>query len=675
MKCSVCGSELPENSKFCTFCGNTVKAAAPEVPAYTPPTAPAYTPPVYNTPGYNYQVPASQQPSHGYTPPAPQQPTYTPPSYNPQPSGYQQNTYVPPVYTPPAPSYSDEKVVVPAKPVKKAKKSKKGFAILGVIAAILAVVIIAGVVVLNIPSVKVPLALTRSIHAYAGIADDIGLTDAVSFIQEDQAYNTTLALSYEKMNDMFLMQAPAALQEMKGVGIRVTESFSLKDRLASANLALFYKGSDLVTADLGIDDNVVWASVPALLKDKYALNTETLGLDLIEMGVMENEDGFDKFGFNFFNMMDLLMTAKPSEDIVKDFTKAAKDLAEEIEIEADGSDEIKVNGERINCSKYNVTISQDALEDYLDAIEDPMNDYVDQILDLYEDLFRSIGAPDYAVDEMKEELSSSFELSYVIDSLKDALDYIGDVELELYIKGGYVMAAVYELEVDDETMVITLNMGGEGKYVDNFSLTVEMEDYFSLELESSGNHTGKGGIYESETKLTVEVDGEKVVTVSGEFQYEPKKKEENLSFSLSATPNMNADEYANEYGPSATAASMLLSSLNFSGEGQLTVNKKGYSLDLEELSVSAMGMDLITLGLECSVSEYTGAKEAGSVKYIFKLSEDEMMALSQEISTNGEALVEELMEKLPFLAEVYKEEVSEYPAPMETYPAEEPYYG
>lgn len=662
MKCSVCGSELPENSKFCVFCGNTVKAAAPEAPAYAPPS---YTPPAYNPPSYN-SAPV-QQPT--YNPQSYQQPTYNPQSY-------QQPTYAP--AAPAASPYAGEEVVVPAKPVKKgkkAKKSKKGLAVLGVIAAIVAVVIIAGIVVLNMPSVKVPLALSRSISAYTGIADDIGLTDAIAFIQEEQAYNTTIALSYEKMNDMFLMQAPAVIQEMKGVGIRVTESFSLKDRLASANLALFYKGNDLVTADIGIDDDVVWASVPALLKDTYGVNTKTLGLKLIEMGAMENEDGFDKFGFNFFDMIDILMAAEPSEDIVKDFVKATKDLAEEIEIEADGSDEIKVNGERINCSKYNVTIPQDAMEDYLDAIEDPMNDYVDQIMDICVDLFRSIGAPDYAVDELMEEMSYSLDIGYLFDSLKDALDYIEDVELELYIKGGYVRAAIYELEVDDETLVVTMNMGGEGKYADDFSLTMEMEDYFLLELESSGNHTGKGGVFESETSLTVEADGEKVVTVSGEFQYEPKKKEDNLSFSLSVTPNMDVDGYANEYGASATAASMLLSSLGYSGEGQLTVNKKGYSLDLEELSVSAMGMDLITLGLEYSVSEYTGAKDSGSVKYIFDLTEDEMMALAQDISTNGEALLTELMEKLPFLEDMFYESSTQYPAPIETYPAEEPYYG
>lgn len=636
MKCSVCGSDLPENSKFCVFCGNTVKTAAPEAPAYAPPAAPSYAPPSYEPPSYSAPV---------------QQPTY-----NTQGSLYQQPSYAPPAppAAPAASPYAGDEVVVPAKPVKKGKKAKKGLAIVAVIAAILAVVVVAGLVVLNMPSVKVPLALSRSINAYAGIADDMGLADVFALVEEEQAYNASLTLTYEKINEMIAEEAPAVIYELEGAGIRLDESVSLKDRRLSATLALVYDGSDLVTADLGIDDNVAWVSVRALLKDKYGINTETLGLDLIEMGTMENEDGFDKFGFNVFDLIDIMMTAEPNEDIAKAFTEAAEALGKAMEIEADGSEDIKVNGERISCSKYNVTIPQDALEDYLDAIEDPMNDYMDQIMDMYVELFRSIGAPDYAVDELMEEMSYSFDMSYTFDSLKEALEYIEDVELELYIKGGYVRAAVYELEVDDETMVITLNMGGEGKYVDDLSLTVELEDYFTFELSSSGNHSGKGGEYTDETEISVEVDGEKL-SVTSESTYAPKKDSDNFSWELV----INGGEYGMNAGIEAN--------------GQLTVDKKSLRLQLEELSIAAMGMDMVTLGLDYSIGEYTGAKDSSGTKYIFKLTEDEMMALSQEIATNGEALMTELMENLPFLEALFYASSTEYP--VEAYPSEEPYYG
>lgn len=638
MKCSVCGSELPENSKFCVFCGSTVKTAAPEAPAYVPPAAPSYAPPAYNPPSYS--APAQQ------------------PTYNSQ--SYQQPSYTTPPAAPAA--YAGEEVVVPAKPVKKgkkAKKSKKGLAIVAVIAAVLAVVVTVGLVILNMPSVKVPLALSRSFNAYAGIADDMGLTDVFTLVEEEQAYDVSLALTYKKINEMIAEQAPSVFAEMKGTGIRLQESVSLKDRRLSATVALTHNGSDLVTADLGVDDNVAWVSVPALLKNKYGVDTETLGKDLIDIGAMENEDSFDRFGFNLFELMDLLMTAEPDEKITKEFLEAADALAKEIEIEADGSKDIKVNGDRISCSKYNVTVPQDALENYLDAIEDPLNDYFDQIIDIYVELFRSIGVPEEGVEELIEELSYSLDVSAMTDSLKDALEYIEDVELELYIKGGYVRAAIYELEVDGETMVVTLNLGGDGKYVDDLSLTVELEDYFNLELSSSGNHSGKGSEYSDETELSVEVDGESF-SVTSESTYAPKKDKDNFSWELVVN--------GGEYGVSA----------GIEANGQLTVDKKSLHLQLDELSVSAMGMDIITLGLDYSIGEYTGAKDSSGVKYIFDLTEDEMMALSEEVMTNGEALVEELMEKLPVLAAVYgsySDEVTVAPTPVETYPAEESYNG
>lgn len=659
MKCSVCGSELPENSKFCIFCGSTVKAAAPEAPqqpVYTPPVqpqAPSYNPPSYDSQNSLYQQPAYQASS--YVPPVYTQPTYTPPPAPP----------AAPAYTPP--TYTGEEVVVPAKPVKKgkkAKKGKKGLVALGIIAAVLAVIIAAGLVVLNIPSVKVPLALSRSINAYAGIAEDIGIANVLASISEDKACDASLALTYKGVNEMFLMAVPEEvdLTQLEGLGVRFTESFSLSDRRFSGTLAAIYKGEDLVTANIGIDDETLWLSLPQLLGDKYGLDTTKLGQFILERDPYRDES-VASFGFNVFDLAELMLKMEPSEDLKKDFADATKDLYKAMEIEADGSDEIKVNGKRVTCSVYNVTIDQGDLEDYLDAIEKPLDKYLEkQVLDVVIDMMESIGVPEDIIAEAREE---GFEggVSDMIDSLKDALDYIGDLEFVLYIKGGYVMAAVYELEIDGESMTLTLNMGGKDKYVNDFSMTVEMEDYFTFELKSSGNRSGKE--ITDKTTLELEADGENL-RLTSEMRYKPKEDSDNFTYEVSLDGSV-MEMVMDEAGMGMDMAM----GFGLEAEGQLTVEDASFRLALDELTVKGMGMDIVTLGLEYSIGAYTGAQSAGNVKYINELTEDDLNAMAAELEANAMTFVEELMEKVPLLQVILNAQVS---PPVEVYPSDS-YYG
>ena len=113
MFCSNCGKPLPDGAKFCGNCGTPLNAA----PEFVPPAQEAAPP-----------VPEFTPPVQEVTPPVPE---FTPPV---QPYIPQQNIYAPPVQVfeaPPAP-----------------KKKKTWIAI---VAAVVAVAIIAGIVVLSLP--------------------------------------------------------------------------------------------------------------------------------------------------------------------------------------------------------------------------------------------------------------------------------------------------------------------------------------------------------------------------------------------------------------------------------------------------------------------------------------------------------------------------------------------
>ena len=386
-------------------------------------------------------------------------------------------------------------MVTPAK--KSPKKNGNIIAVIGVIAAVLVLAAVIAGAVMNRPSVKVPAALAKTISAYGSIWEDIGLTDALSFLSEDQAYTSAVSVTYKGLGELLASQTAVDLSELEGLGIRIDQTISLEDRIYSGALAAVYQDVALVVANFGVDDNIAWVSVPELISGTYGMDTSILGKDLAKLGV--EEDGIESLGFNIFDMAQLMMNMKPTEEILEAYAAAAKELSKAVEYEDKGSDKIKVNGSRISCDVYEMVIPQDALEDYLDALEDPTEQYFDQIIDTYEELFRSAGMPEEEIQYAMEG-SEAMDAKEILANLKDGLDEIGDIELELYLNGGYVMAVVYELEIDGSEMTITLNMGGGEHYVDDFSLTVEGNGN-ELKLSSSGNHTGKGGVYDDKTKL------------------------------------------------------------------------------------------------------------------------------------------------------------------------------
>ena len=131
MFCSNCGSQLSDTAKFCTNCGAAV--APPQEPVYTPPAAPAFTPPeqpLYVPDGRVF-TPPQQTAEPVYT--APEQPMYAPE----------------PIFTAPQqPMYAPEPAYIPQPQPVSAPPKKKGKGILvAVIAAVLALVIIGGILI------------------------------------------------------------------------------------------------------------------------------------------------------------------------------------------------------------------------------------------------------------------------------------------------------------------------------------------------------------------------------------------------------------------------------------------------------------------------------------------------------------------------------------------------
>lgn len=108
MFCPHCGTNLPDDTKFCSSCGASLATAeAPQQaqPQYQQPEQQAYQQPQYRQPQQAYQQPQYQQPQQAYQQPQYQQQAYQQPQYQQQ--AYQQpqyqQPYGQPVYGAPAP--------------------------------------------------------------------------------------------------------------------------------------------------------------------------------------------------------------------------------------------------------------------------------------------------------------------------------------------------------------------------------------------------------------------------------------------------------------------------------------------------------------------------------------------------------------------------------------------
>ena len=172
--CTNCGSQIPDDTKFCPECGE--KVAAPQ-PRPTQSEAPQPAAPVpawdgYAQPDQGYEAP--QQPA--YTPPvqqsyeAPQQPVYTPPVQQQSYEAPQQPTYTPPTQSG---GGSDVPPTAPAKPAKQPKQGKpdgKKIAIFaGIGVAVLAVIVLVIVLIVGRGGKSDP-----NLGRYEGVSYTIG---------------------------------------------------------------------------------------------------------------------------------------------------------------------------------------------------------------------------------------------------------------------------------------------------------------------------------------------------------------------------------------------------------------------------------------------------------------------------------------------------------------------
>ncbi|MGN0968108.1 MAG: hypothetical protein ACI4O3_02470 [Oscillospiraceae bacterium] len=500
----------------------------------------------------------------------------------------------------------------------------------GIVLAIAAVAVVAALIIILVASGvfggakgKVEKAFSKTAAAYSDAIREAGLPD-LSGLYDSRKVSQSLELELTKINSDAFGSYYYDLSTLEGLGIRYSGNANMPGRQMAVSVTPFYDSTDLLTVQMVVDDANVYLGSPELTRDTfYGVNTQTLGADLDALGADMGD--LDELSFNIFDVAEKLeQLGKPDADTEKAVKKAMKELVAAIEVEKLGAETIDVNDYSTACTAYSVVIPQDAMESFLDQIEDTVRDA--DHMDAYRELLASFGIPEDMLDEMMAELDDAGDYSKeVFDVIGDALDVLGDVELKVYIKNGYVMAVTYDEKLDGTKVEIGVYLGGGKTYVNDLSVVVSLDGGdMEIVLTSSGDHAAKNGAFTDETVLEVSEYGY-TVEISSEFSYAAKEKADNFSWSID------------------------LDGVSINMEGQLTAKKDAMTLQLDEVELRTYGSKALVLRVDYAIGPYEKNAAVKSPVMLADITEDDLMDIAGDIEDNAYEWMQDLLDELPEL--------------------------
>lgn len=566
MFCNKCGKELSENAKFCWSCGASIaeEVIVPQTPVEEIPVA--LEPP---------EEPVSEGPVYG-------QPVWSAP-------------------------------VEPASAPKKPRKKWVPFAILGgAIAAVAAIVLTMFITgFFDSSEIKLLKAIDKSVKAFAEAGEAIGMPD-LQYIQDEKAYSAEFG---------FVLNNVQGYEELRGLGLSAAIDFSLPDKKLDMILKPTYGSVDLLNAELKIDDNMAYLGSPQITGDRYySFNTETLFADLAKLGV--DMEGMEGVRIDVFELMQILSenTTFTKEDEQK-LIDAGKKLFKSIEVSKTGTEEISVNGNDLKCDEYEVVITTDAVLEYYEVVLELMSNTgsANAMVKICE----SLNIPEEMMDSLYLD-SQKMDTSEIMESLEEALDEYGDIELTFYLKDGYVMAVTFDIDFEGTSLKCMLSIGGGDNYVDDLSLSFSADGQTIL-LESTGNHTGKNGKFTDSTKLSMKGQGFSMTFLNSSLSFDSKKSGENIQWTLS------------------------MAGVALHVSGNVSYDSKSICVDLNDIGVTQSGEELLAYSLFYEIGEYAESIQIGDSLELLKLPEDEIKEELTILTENAQQWAMGMADQIPEL--------------------------
>jgi len=442
---------------------------------------------------------------------------------------------------------------------------------------------------------QVEAAFVKSAAAYKAAEEKLGLPDTAQW-QKDQTVSQRMSLELKIINSALVVMDLSALS---GLGLGMRADYDGKGRTMGMELSAWWGEDELLAFQMAAEDDELYFNSPQLTgQTHYGVNTETMGADLAARGVTDMKD----VSFNLFDLVDMALERFDQEKLERDFKQANKALWEQAKVKKTGAKTLSVNGTETKTAAYQVIIPQEALEQYVDSLETVLSAI--NYYDLYEEMFQAIGMPRDEIEDFLNELEDLDVYSELADSLRDAIDELGDVELEVCLSGGYISAVQYEGQVDGSSFSVGICLGGNEEYVDDISIDIASED-LSVEIKSTGDHGLKRGAYTDETTVRVRDGRSTLARATSELALDPGKDSDNFQWKL---------------GVDSSGMSIFV--LEASGDYQTTDDY--LSLSLEDASLRVVGMEVCNLAFDYYMDCHPSTTALTDFQIITQMSEDEL---------------------------------------------------
>lgn len=358
------------------------------------------------------------------------------------------------------------------------------------------------------------------------------------------------------------------LNQMASGKLAISSYDDKENNRMAVDMVVGYGGMDLASVEFYRDETQIAAAIPELSEKLFVVNyTEDLEGQIKNspfIGMLLEQNGTDLTGLNRYleKSTEAALESEALYDLealwnrYKEGSQAIEDLKAAMVVEKLDKNEFTMDVSAKNCKGYHVTITKDALLQFIKATKDfflddeilksDMLSHLEMMLELQGTMVMMADPSMPSAAEMQEELWEEYE-KQMDDVIKALEASMGDVTMNVYVrKGGQMAAFDYEtpITVEEETG----RLYGEVSFADGYSMLANVGA--ALHLEDPNGDTisfllDKTGSYEAGKAYTAGLTGS--MEIEGEsygFVYDSEYQAEDSSYALTLDLRANGESQA-----------------------------------------------------------------------------------------------------------------------------------
>ena len=425
---------------------------------------------------------------------------------------------------------------------------------------------------------------------------------------------------------------------LKGGELSMDFATDMENRKVFAGIIAKYSGLEVANLEIFMDSTKIQAAVPTYTDKAFTIDyskdikEQITNSPVLSSLVEETPEGIDAIN-SYFDTVKKTMSKDTKivdySEIIERFkttTKALDNLKESMVVEKTDSKEFEVNGKKEDCKGYNVTISGEAMVNFVDTtgnflMEDSLIQEV--YWSMVEGYYSSMSATMGESFDMKKELKDLLEEAKT--EMKESLD---SVEMVVYVnKNGDLADLKADMKFKDETTKVTYEqtfMGGNTNCENTKGVVTIVIDGEEVKVSFDKKGSFDADVLKTDLDVKVTAAGQNQMNFKYVEDYNTKSEEYNFNLNFA----VDADSF------------------DIIGKGKITdvVKGKSFTANVDSMMVKYNNTDVVELSgsfyvkpLSKEVTELTGTQMD-----VFAATQEEWMAVYYEIMASAAPILNEL---------------------------------